>query len=128
MLNVKVNASVAKSNNINDIYSFVIKNMKYPFETKTIEPIFKDYLKLTNNKKELSIIKSLNKTINFIGNGLNSDGALIDDFSADLIDNLITYKIDLINNLILSNKNACEYVLKMLASKNKISLVETDKY
>lgn len=128
MLNVKVNASVAKSNNINDIYSFVIKNMKYPFEIKTIEPIFKDYLKLTDNKKELSIIKNLNKTINFIANGLNSDGALVDNFSADLTDGLITYKIDLINNLILSDKNACEYVLKMLASKNKIALVETDKY
>ena len=128
MLSVKVNSNVTQSKDINDIYSFVVQNTKYPFETRVIEPIFKDYLKLTQNKKVLAIIENLNKTINFISKGLNKDGALIDDFSADLTDSLITYKSDFISNMILSDKKACEYVLKMLASSNKIALVETEKY
>lgn len=134
MLNVKINSNVTKSNDINDIYDFIIQNEQFDFKIMVIEPIFKDYLKLTNNKKILAIIKNLNKTIDFINKGTSYDendpSALIDDFSADLTDSLLTYKSDFIDNLIKNNKNACEYVLKMIAdnNRNNVSIVETDKF
>lgn len=134
MLNVKINSNVTKSNDINKIYDFISQNENFKFKILVIEPIFKDYLKLTNNKKILSIIKNLNKTIDFISKGTSYDEndptTLIDDFSADLIDELFTYKSDFIDNFIKNDKNACEYVLKMVANNNRnnVSIVETDKF